>query len=205
MLKSKKINCKICGKVCFSGKRGLCRKHFNEAQKQKQKLLRKKEKAREKRESQVSEKTLDILYSRLVRTIYPRFCHGTCSLEHTKPLPFEGLQNCHCIPRSRSTYLKFNLCNTLPGCPGCNKFSDEHIIYLYKFLCEYWGKEKIDNYHTTYKQKILRLNGVSRKTLYYIFKESLQLAEEKLANKEPLDDLRKSILEKYEIFISSIM
>ena len=47
-MKAKKINCLICQKECFSGKRNLCDYHYNLELKEKEKAKLKKLKTKEK-------------------------------------------------------------------------------------------------------------------------------------------------------------
>lgn len=205
MKKFKQIFCKTCNKATICGKRGLCNNCYIKAQKAKERIEKKKEKVKIKKENEVSDKQLDTLTSILVRTIYPSFCHGSCSRQNGKPRYFEfkDLQNCHLVPRKKSLWLKYDLANLLPGCGPCNGFDELHIIGLYKWQCHYWGSELIDNLNVQYRRTYLKYTGKLRKEIYDVYKKGLEKARIILENEDmvwklnQMAELRKELREKY--------
>lgn len=94
----------------------------------------KRKKAREKKREVITEKKLDAVTSRLVRSIYPLMCHGCgCQLE------FNTAQSGHFFGRQARS-VRFSIQNQLPVCKYCNFYDQTHVYQLGKWLDIYWGE-----------------------------------------------------------------
>ncbi len=107
------------------------------AKAEKFKLKEKAEKAKIRRKikrERITEKKLDQVTSKLVRSIYPSMCHG-CGIQ----LEFNTMQAGHFCGRSRRS-VRFSLKNLAPLCKNCNFYCQDHVYTLGKHLNSYWGE-----------------------------------------------------------------
>jgi hypothetical protein len=175
-MKAKKINCLICQKECFSGKRNLCDYHYNlelkEKEKAKLKKLKTKEKAKvkaEKKRAVITEKKLDTIFSKLVRTVYDPFCKA-CG----KPIEFNGSHNAHLVSR-KVRCVRWDLRNCYNTCPSCNLYDQLHVIYLAKKQ-ELYYNIKVEDWINLTKQNICKLNNNDKERLYNVFTDYYEKA-----------------------------
>ena len=188
MLKFKVTTCKSCGAECRTGKRGLCDKCYNLKIKETSKLNKKKEKERLKRQSEVSITALDNVFSKLVRNIYPEFCHS-CLL----PLDRTGLQCCHFISRKIYAF-RWDIRNCLPGCMQCNFYRQHHVYELGLWINKYNHKTTADSISkiATAGNIGLKLSKKDRKTLYDIYSDYLKRSTDVGQNQKRL--LREELI-----------
>lgn len=138
--KTKKINCKVCGVECYSGKGSLCTVHYNLAQKEKRKVKKKETQKLNRKLGNITEARLWTLFSSLIKDIYPLYCHA-CYIPLKKGT--KQCQACHILPRGKQV-LKWDIRNVYPGCDKCNGFDPTHIIELARNADQYWGKGTSD-------------------------------------------------------------
>ena len=130
----------------------------------------KKKKAKirkEKKKETITEKKLDAMFSKLVRTIYPWYCHSS-----RVPITIETSHCAHLISRNyRCT--RWDLRNCYPTTPQENLHNQLHVIQLAKRLNEYYDIE-IEVYERECKQHVCKLSNQDRKELYDIFSKGLE-------------------------------
>jgi hypothetical protein len=155
------------------------------AKEEKKVVKDKKEKAKQKRMAKrqmITEKKLDQVTSRLIRSIYPLICHG-CG----KSLAMEGAQCGHFVGRS-SRNVRFDPRNMLPVCLACNFYDQTHVFSLGKWIDRYWGEGVAEELRmmgkTTYKA-----TQEFRNRLHQLYTDPPQV--------EGPEALRKLILEYY--------
>ena len=115
-MQPKKINCKTCGKECYSGKRGLCTPCHTKEQKSKAKVAKTKEKkAKKKVDARCSKESLLKDIQKLVRISQPLYCF-ICKE------PYQGTRianGSHLLSRQYSA-TSFYAGNLSSGCNYCN-------------------------------------------------------------------------------------
>lgn len=209
--KFKQIKCKICGKLCRSGKKGLCNTHYAAEQAAK-KLLKSKNipkspskpkhatKKRKKGET-ITDKKIHQVFSWLVRAIYPEKCHA-CGVK----LPSKNLQACHFVARGAKV-ITWYLKNVLPGCGTCNGFRQEHVYYLGLALNEYYGEGTADLMTKIGREiKSYKFDRLEKEKLFNLYTESLNKVvslKQTLKGKaleEALSDLRQEIIKQTTYF-----
>jgi hypothetical protein len=160
------------------------------------KEIKRKEKV-EKNKLSISASTLTSTFNKLVRTIYPSFCHST-----GLPLPYEELVAAHFI-QAEITVTRWDLRNVYPTSNYENRRNQLHVLFLSDRLLEYYG---ID-FHLFIKdamvaKKTTPISSIERRNMYKVFAEGLNKAKELLLiqdNKERLleqEKLRKEIILK---------
>lgn len=146
-------------KVCKS-----CTAHL-----EKNKIKEKKEKTKAKRKAyreRITEKKLDTIFSRLVRNIYPSYCHSS-----KVPITVETSHCAHLVGRNNRC-VRWDLRNCYPTTPQENLHNQLHVIQLAKRLFEYYEID-IDTWESASKQTTCKLTEGERKEMYDIFKEGL--------------------------------
>lgn len=148
----------------------------------KEQVKEKKKLKREKKREVITEKKLDTVTSRLVRSIYPLFCHGCeCKLE------FNTAQSGHFCGRSARS-VRFSIQNQLPVCRNCNFYDQTHVYNLGNWLNVYWGKGTAERMIVESKQ-FFKPSLQFRKELYSLYLNPPQ--------GETLEQTRQLILEQY--------
>jgi len=176
--KNKQIKCKVCGKPCYSGKRGLCNTHYAAEQaakrliKSKSKIAstvkHKKTTKKRKKGETITDKKIHQVFSWLVRAIYPEHCHA-CGIN----LPSKNLQACHFVARGAKV-ITWYLKNVLPGCGTCNGFRQEHVYYLGLSLNQYYGEGTADLMVKVGREiKSYKFDRLEKEKLFNLFTESL--------------------------------
>lgn len=143
-----------------------------------------RKKAREKKRDTVTVKKLDIAFSKLVKVIYPLYCHACSS-----PLE-EGskhTQACHFVERGRHI-VRWDIRNVYPGCSSCNGFDPTHVYELGKKANMYWGEGTAEKMRTL-KVNTYKWSQSQMKELYELFTNPPQGAD--------IDDTRTLILKQY--------
>ena len=209
--KFKTINCNFrmpdgttCDIPCMSGKLGKCGKHYNQileerakkrAAQEKQKA--KKEKKRIKKQETITEKKLDIIFSRLVRSIYPPFCHSS-----KVPLEFSKSNAAHLVTRAiRST--RWDLRNVYPTTYAENMYNQLHVIQLAKRLQTYYGID-IEQWEKVARATTCKLSSSDRKAMYDVFTnafERVQQIRRQVNYEDSLAKLRLEVISKTKIIM----
>lgn len=122
---------------------------------------------REKKRETITEKKLDSVFSKLVREIYPPYCHSS-----KVPIQVEGSHCAHLISRNNRC-VRWDLRNCYPTTPQENMFNQLHVIQLAKRLKEYYEID-IDDWENHAKQFVCKLSSTERKEMYDIFKDGLE-------------------------------
>lgn len=212
MKKFKVIKCVYegCGVNCRSGKRGLCPHHYGLLMKGKAAAKQKAKKAEgtvkvtkksiESQRKRITKK-LDILFSKLVKTIYPLTCHGKCDGRHMKR---EETQCCHFVGR-RKVLLRWFLGNALPGCAQCNLAEQDHVYFLGKYLNKYYGEGFAEDVSNAGKRTSVKLDVFQMEEMYQVFSKALDYLKsiEHLSKKEQdaiKSELRTEIISKTRFF-----
>ena len=154
----------------------------------------KKEKAKLKRKikrERITEKKLDMVFSRLVRSIYPKFCHSS-----GVPITVETSQCAHLVSR-RYRCVRWDLRNCYPTTPVENMHNQLHVIYLAQRLKSYYGIE-IETWDSLTKSSSCKITDQDRRTLYDIFVTALDKTYTILTEEEPYEKLEKLRLEVIE-------
>lgn len=151
----------------------------------KEKKEKQKQRRKEKRE-RITERKLDAVTSRLIRSIYPLICHG-CN----KQLEFSTAQSGHFVSR-KARSVRFSIMNQLPVCKQCNFFDQSHVYSLGNWLNIYWGEGTAEDIRLLGK-KTMQITQLMRNELYELYSNPPKGSTE--------EETRKLILEKYlEIF-----
>lgn len=164
-LVSKPKLCRDCGHPRKIWSHGLCQKCAS---------------LRKKTTEEITFTKVDTVFSWLVRTLYPNYCHA-CK----QPLPYRLLQCCHMIPKSLSWILRWDIKNCYPGCENCNYHDQTHEIRLAAECDRYWGSGTADHLALMGKKEY-HWAPYELEELYYFFLEILKEAENPDANKEEL-------------------
>ena len=182
MIQAKKRNCKSCsieiistGNFC-----GNCIKN-------KQKIKEKKDKQKIRKQNTCTEKKLDTVFSKLVRTIYPMVCHSS-GVE----ISFNNAHAAHFISRVNRC-VRFDLRNVYPTLPSENMYNQLHVLGLAKSLKNYYEIDAED-WIAAAKQSTCKLTNLERKYMLNIFVEGLKQLET-LNSEQALNDLRLQIIE----------
>ena len=133
------------------------------------KLREKKEKSKQRRKVQrerITEKKLDTIFSRLVRNIYPPYCHSS-----KVPITVETSHCAHLVGRNNRC-VRWDLRNCYSTTPQENMHNQLHVIQLAKRLYEYYEID-IDTWESASKQTTCKLTEGERREMYEIFKEGL--------------------------------
>lgn len=126
------------------------------------------------------------VFSWLVRTLYPNYCHA-CK----KPLPYKHLQCCHMVRRD-NMIVTYDLRNCYPGCEECNYHDPNHEILLAAECDRYWGQGTAEHIVIQGK-KSYHWAPFELAELYKIFLTALRAAEAPGADKKRI---REEVLEK---------
>ena len=185
MIKAKKKLCKTCSVLFFSNG-NYCKSCIIKKKKEQQKMKVKKERADIKKENLCTEKKLDSIFSKLVRTIYPPICHSS-----NQPITYNTCHACHLIGRAAFS-VRFDLRNVMPCKPEENLFNQLHVIGLAKKLTEYYGID-VDDFLAASRQCTPKFTNAERKEMYKIFSEGLKIAEN-LKHEEDFHELRLKII-----------
>lgn len=124
------------------------------------------------------------VFSWLVRTLYPNFCHA-CK----KPLPYKHLQCCHMVKRD-NMIVTWDLRNCYPGCEDCNYRDPNHEILLAAQCDRYWGIGTAEHIALEGK-KAYHWAPFELEELYKIFLAALREAEDPNVDKK---ELRERVL-----------
>ena len=158
-----------------------------------EKVKEKRKIKREKKRETITEKKLDAIFSKLVREIYPSYCHSS-----KVPIQVEGSHCAHLISRNNRC-VRWDLRNCYPTTPQENMFNQLHVIQLAKRLKEYYGID-IDDWESTAKQEVCKLTLTERKEMYDIFRDGL---ERTLSLKRSGADKHYFLLLREEIIIKT--
>ena len=197
-----------CNVSCKSGKRGFCPKHYAlliqsraaARKKTKSKQIKVTKKAIESQRKGLSKK-LDILFSKLVKQIYPFVCHGKCQLRRLRR---EEAQCCHFVGR-RKVLLRWFLGNALPGCAKCNLSDQDHVYFLGVYLNKYYGDGFAEEVSNAGKRNTVKLDLEQLQLMYDTFSEALDYIKtlDNLSyndKKGKLEQLRLDIINKTKFF-----
>lgn len=143
--------------------KGCADKHLRK--KAKEKAVRTKQKRKEKREK-ITEKKLDTIFSRLVRTIYPPICHSS-----GVPITFSTSHAAHLISR-RNRCVRWDLRNVYPTTPAENLYNQIHIFGLAKKLQEYYGID-VHEFNAA-AQCSCKISYPEKQQMYQVFKDGLE-------------------------------
>lgn len=142
----------------------------------------------------ITKDKVDQVFSWLVRTLYPNFCHA-CK----KPLPYKMLQCCHMVPKSKGSLLRYDIRNCYPGCEECNFYDETHELELAKQCDHYWGTGTSALLHTASERTYSRSKD-ELKELYSAFLAFLTEAEKPGANK---NQIREEVMLKTSAVIKT--
>lgn len=190
-IKSKPRNCSRCNKekLIFSNKTvngekmSLCQVCSGIVKREQDKEKRKVK--REKKKSTWSYVKLQPYCNKLIKQIYPLFCH---SCYKTLEEGSKDCQACHFVPSKNYKGLTFDPRNILPGCGFCNGFDESHTYELGKNINKYWGKGTAE-YLREIKVETYSWNQSQFKELYELFTNPPQA--------DTLEQTRQLILEQY--------
>lgn len=181
----KKINCRECNIPCFSGKKGLCDKHYaaylairkkERDVVQPQKMLRDIVHLTDK----MTDLKLDNVFSKVVKHYYPQFCHS-CGTPVV--LGSKDTHACHLIDRHWHA-VRWDIRNVYTGCSACNLFDPDHQHNLAVWADKYFGwgtyAELLD-----LSKKTFQWGQPTRRELYELFKSFLadEVSKEELLEK----------------------
>lgn len=172
-----------------------CAEKYTKA-KEKQKKEKIQLQKRIKRE-RITEKKLDTVFSKLVRTIYPPYCHSS-----KVPITVETSQAAHLIGRN-SRCVRWDLRNVYPTTPVENMHNQLHVIKLAKRLEEYYGIN-IDDWEAASKSTTCKLNDSDRRYMYDVFKDALDQTYAILLQDEPYEKLkvlREQVINKTKLIL----
>ena len=174
----------------------VCQKCAAKIEQHKVKEKQAKAKARKKAlRERITEKKLDTIFSRLVRNIYPSYCHSS-----KVPITVETSHCAHLVGRNNRC-LRWDLRNCYPTTPQENMYNQLHVIQLSKKLYEYYSID-IDIWESASKQNTCKLTEGNRKEMYDVFKDALDrvfqinLITDETKREEKLVSLRNEIVEK---------
>jgi hypothetical protein len=158
----------------------------------KKEAVEKRKVARKKRAEIITEKKLDAIFSRWIRTCYPSICHSTLQKGS-----FSDFHCSHFIGRNNRC-VRFDTRNCYPCFAAENMYNQLHVIELAKRLKEYYDIEYSD-FANAAKQSTCKLSGHDRREMYDIFKAALETAE--AINKGEitimtLEELRNEVIRK---------
>lgn len=196
MRKYKIIKCSFegCEASCKSGKRGLCPKHYSALllskhiakRKAAKGVIKVTKKAIESQRKSMTRK-LDILFSKLVKLIYPFVCHGKCQLRRLRR---EEAQCCHFVGR-RKVLLRWFIGNALPGCAKCNLSDQDHVYFLGVYLNKYFGEGFAEEVSNAGKRNTVKLDLEQLNLMYTTFSEALDYI--KTLDNLPYKDKQKAL------------
>lgn len=169
-------------------------RYAKDKEKQKKEKLKLKKKIQRER---ITEKKLDTVFSKLVRNIYPPYCHSS-----KVPITVETSQAAHLIGRNNRC-VRWDLRNVYPTTPEQNMYNQLHVIKLAKRLEEYYGID-IDQWESISKSTICKLNDTDRRYMYDIFKDALDETYSILLQNNPyekLSELRKKVIEQTKLVL----
>lgn len=164
---AKQKTCRECG---FRGRiwtAGLCRKCAD---------LKSKS---PKENGTITKEMVHQVFSWLVRTVYPNYCHA-CK----RQFPYKFLQCCHMVPRG-NMITTWDLRNCYPGCETCNYHDPTHEILLSYECDKYWGYGTAAHM-AIQGQREYHWAPFELEELYKIFMEALREAEQPGADKEAI-------------------
>jgi hypothetical protein len=127
----------------------------------------------------VTVEMVDQVFSWLVRTLYPNFCHA-CK----QALPYKLLQCCHMVPRG-NMIVRWDLRDCYPGCQSCNFHDPTHEILLAAECDRYWGVGTAEKLALEGK-KAYHWAPYELEELYQIFREALEEAQAPGADKNAI-------------------
>jgi hypothetical protein len=136
----------------------------------------------------------DILFSKIIRKVYPNYCHS-CGKHYEE----SELQCGHYIGRTNYA-LRYDLRNALPVCGQCNYFDLSHTKKLEKQLIEKFGTDLLDELQikkieSQYTERVDKSETIELfKVLYNSLTDDKELNFEKLSIfieqlKTPLKDI----------------
>ena len=202
MIQKKKIQCKTCGKDCYTGQRSMCTTCYNKDKKEKDKLKLKSEKAKEKlkvkraraREKKIiSKHSILTLIQRLVR-----FCNEPVCITCNKiPFGTNFITGGHFISRRKNStcYLVENI---NPQCSYCN--SDQSTSGK-----SYLHGSKIDLQEEGLAMKLWKMSQVTYSFSRDELKEMADKVTEALNKVALLDNMedKKQVLKDFESYQKS--
>lgn len=170
-------NCEHCGKgfpiwktLTINGKRTkVCKSCASKLEKKKVKEKKEKLKAARKvKRERITEKKLDSLVSKVIRTIYGNKC-CTCS----SILEFSKLHNGHFVSRQfRAT--RFHPQNCASQCPNCNLYLQGAQYEFGKFINSFHGENTAEMIVELSKSKTVKIRQLERNELYKIYQDALE-------------------------------
>lgn len=212
MVKVKKCANEGCLKNAKTGKRGLCDYHYAMRAKATRIAIAKAKAKVEKSEVKETKKSvettrkklskkLDIIFSKLVKKLYPFKCHGKCD---GRPLKLEEAQCCHFVSR-RKVLIRWFLANALPGCAKCNMSEQDHVYFLGKYINAYYGEGYAESISIAGKRNAVRLEIDQMELMVDEYTKALDYLKsiEHLSDKEQMrlkDELRNNIVNKTKFF-----
>jgi len=146
-----------------------------------EKTKEKKKIKREKKRETITEKKLDALQSKVIRTLYGDKC-CTCG----NVLEFSKLHNGHFQSR-QFRVTRFNPQNCASQCPSCNLYLQGAQYEFGKFINSFHGEGTAEKMISLTKSPI-KIGLVERKALYQIYENALEHK-----------DLQRLIKEYYQI------
>ena len=133
------------------------------------------------RRAKITEKKLDMVFSRLIRSLYPLSCMS-CKLS----LTFGTAQCAHFKGRNaRST--RWDIRNCGVACMSCNYYDSSHAWELGNILAGYWGSNN-PNLMREIGAKIYQFSDEQKSLLHSLFTEDLSGS---------LSEKRTYILDRY--------
>lgn len=210
--KKKKCSVDGCNSQAAPSKRGFCDYHYT-----KQVSARKARKAKAAKNKYAPEvkvtkksietvrkrlsKKLDILFSKLIKRIYPFKCHGKCD---GRPLKIEEAQCCHFVSR-RKVLVRWFIANALPGCAKCNMSEQDHIYFLGKYINGYYGDGYAESISIAGKRNSVKLEIDQMELMVEEYSKALDYLKtiEHLSDKEQTrlkKELRENIITKTKFF-----
>ena len=155
--------------LTINGVRTKCCQNCVQKEEKKRLRLKKEEKKiklRQKRE-RITEKKLDSIFSKLVRSIYPPYCHS--SKVH---ITFDSSHAAHLIGRNNRC-VRWDLRNVYPTTPSENLYNQLHVIQLSKRLKEYYNID-IEDWENASKRNTCKVTDSQKEFMYTVFKEGLE-------------------------------
>ena len=165
MIKTKVCACTRCKKekaIQKTRQKGIEKQTFcaicwRVTQKDEGKVKRAKVRAKKRMSLPVLVKTLDQVFAKTVKKIYPEHCHAC----YKKVIPgTKECHACHFVERGKMI-LRFDPRNVLTGCDSCNGFDSTHVYELGKNINKYFGEGTAEQFreikNNTFKWTTLQL------------------------------------------------
>lgn len=150
----------------------------------------KKEKEKVKRQIKralITEKKLDLIFSKLVKLAYPPICHST-----GVSLKDKVVHAAHLISRNNRC-LRWDIRNVMPTLAEENMYNQNHVIFLARKFEEYYNIS-FDTLYLASKQSTCKITADDRHRLYKVFSHYVDIIPNLDFTNLTLDKIREEII-----------